>query len=56
VFDIAQTDPIDGAEFREAERAQRRDLEEYRAVITDIAGDNAAAILAAMDKAEGVPA
>lgn len=54
VFDIAQTDPIDGAEFREAERAQRRDLEEYRAVITDIAGDNAAPILAAMDKAEGV--
>lgn len=51
VFDISQTDPIEGRPFKPAPGKPARDLDEIRAVIADMAGDNAPAILAALDRA-----
>lgn len=51
VFDIAQTDPIEGRPFKPAPGKPARDLDEIRGVIAAIAGDNAPAILAALDRA-----
>lgn len=51
VFDITQTDPIEGKTFKPAAGKPARDLDEIRAVIAQIAGDNAGPILAALDQA-----
>jgi protein-L-isoaspartate O-methyltransferase len=49
VFDISQTDPIAGCEFRPAATAQAKTFAEIREAIAELAGDQADAVLKAMD-------
>lgn len=51
VFDISQTDPVEGKPFRPAPNPGAKTLAEIRAVVADVAGDAAGPILAAMDRA-----
>jgi N-terminal domain of anti-restriction factor ArdC len=51
VFDITQTDPIEGAEQVPAPALGPVNIEALRAVVADIAGDDAALVLAALDGA-----
>ena len=53
VFDISQTEPIQGKPFKPAVTVDPRRLEEIRATIADLAGDNAGPILDALDRAAG---
>jgi hypothetical protein len=56
VFDISQTDAIEGRPFKPAPGAQPKDPDEIREVIAAIAGEHADAILDALDQAAGVAA
>jgi hypothetical protein len=54
VFDIAQTDPIEGKPFKPAPSPAAKTLAEIRGVVADIGGDNAQAVIDAMDAATGL--
>lgn len=51
VFDIGQTDPIEGKPFKPAKDASPKSLGEIREVIATVAGEHADAILDALDQA-----
>lgn len=55
VFDVSQTDAIEGKETRPLPGWKARSLDEIREAITEVAGDHAEAILAAMDEAVNGP-
>jgi hypothetical protein len=54
VFDISQTDPIEGKPFKPAASPAARTLAEIRGVVVDIGGDSAQAVIDAMDAATGL--
>lgn len=51
VFDISQTDPIEGKPFKAAKDAAPKDLDQIREVIATLAGEHAEVILDALDQA-----
>lgn len=57
VFDISQTDPVEGKPFKAAKGSAPKDIDEIRSVIAAIAGEHADAVLDALEQAgELVPA